>query len=209
MIIIEKIKMEKVASEISELTGLSEEAINSYRRKALIGLGVGAAVMPLVNIAGNRAGIRESESGHLPDIAKENPYLSSIATSAIGNIAKIPASVLPFGPLAVSGIQEATKAGIANHLSKEIKAGRTTGVLGKFSQDHPYLGPALSALIPGTGGINSHLAGEVLADEAIKNKSFMSRHPYLSTYLSELAPVPNFYRSHAHAAAKILNSQEG
>lgn len=183
--------------------------VQAHRKHvALAGL-LGALAFPALSMIAKKDGVMLGDQISDSDTAfsktvKNHPYLTGytggLAGAYLGNkIDNIGGVTSVFGNVGYSLPRAAAGAVIARNPDSGIGA--------QFSKDHPYLGPALFGFVPGLS-INNEVAGEELARQAIKEKSFMYNHPYISSVLSQVVPLPGFYGAHTHAAGRILAEKD-
>lgn len=161
-----------------------------------------AAVQPAINLHSNKLGLQKTD---VPQVAKDHPYLSSTAVGVPANMATLALGAVPLAPNIVQG----AKSGIDAAIAAELHKNKEKGVMLDLVRSHPVAGAAVSSMVPIINNINPHVAGEVMAENSLKDKGFISKHPYLATYLSTLAPVPGFHKAVNHAAARVLLENEG
>lgn len=208
----------KIASEFSSAAraledgALDPEVVNKILKGAIMAAGIGALVAPPVITKLKQHGIEHGDSiahgdSSLDEFVQKHPYLSSIGTKAGIVAAGTTASAAvplasPFIGLGMGMAGQSAEAAIGSVLDKHPES----GIGADFARKHTTLGPALMSFIPGLN-LNNAVSGEQIARDAIKNKSFMYRHPHISSYLSELVPLPGYFDSHTHAAARILHEK--
>lgn len=167
-------------------------------------IGAGAATGAAIGIPGKIISKNIASSYPVSDkgIIAEHPYLSSLGTDVATGLATSVNPVFAPSLLARGPINQA----LAKHVIKKMKAKETEGVLGKYTQDNPRMGSFISSFVPGLHGINSVIAGESIANEAMKNKSFMSKHPILGAMGGSL--IPGNASSYYNAAADIMTKDK-
>jgi len=193
-----KVSIIEVASRIKKANADIHPAVVAGGALALAGV---LGLANYVNIKLHQEGISDAKG---KGTIAEHPYMSSIGGNVGTSLLTMSPATMPLAipaSLGNSYLQGRAGAEANRHLEKG-----DPGLFARYTKKHPYLGSALSALT--LTDANYGIAGETLARESIKNKDFTYNHPYSSTLLHSLIPMPGMGNAYTNAAARILNHKE-
>lgn len=187
----------KKASQGSDLVEIAE-MVGRHPGIAAGVLAAGYGIAQGANIGIGALSHHIGKDMHKDSFPAQHPYMTDLGGIAAN-------AVLPGSAMITNTAARAGATRYADELAHR-KPTSSDGVLARYSMKHPHLGPFLSMFVPGAHSVNSTLAAKSIADEAVKEKNFTYRHPYMSAFGHGL--IPGAGTAYAQAAARIQEHKE-